>query len=55
MARSRRIALSIPHATALPRLIENTDLLATIPKVIANYFVARGVDVQGAMNVDPYG
>lgn len=37
----RRIALSIPHATVLPMIIENTRLLATIPQVCANYLVAN--------------
>ena len=37
----RRIALSIPHATVLPTIIENTELLATIPQVCASYLVAN--------------
>lgn len=40
-ARKRRIALSIPHATALPTIIENTELIATIPSVCARYLVAN--------------
>ena len=39
-ARRRRIALSIPHATALPMIIDNTDLMATVPEIFAQY--ARG-------------
>lgn len=37
----RRIALSIPHATVLPIIIENTHLLATVPQVCAIYLVAN--------------
>lgn len=40
-ARERRIALSIPHATALPSVVENTSLIATIPSVCAKYLVAN--------------
>lgn len=36
----RRIALSIPHSTALPMVMSDTDLLATVPKVYADKLVA---------------
>lgn len=32
----RRLALSIPHTTVLPMILERTDLMATIPKVFAD-------------------
>ncbi len=41
LASSRRIALSIPHATVLPVLMEHTTLLATIPLVCGQYLVAH--------------
>jgi DNA-binding transcriptional LysR family regulator len=34
-ASQRRIALTIPHATVLPMIMDGTDLVATIPKVCA--------------------
>ena len=37
----RRMAMSIPHATVLPVIIENTYLLATIPQVCANHLLAN--------------
>ncbi len=40
-AQHQRTALSIPHATALPMIIENTLLLATIPQVCASYLIAN--------------
>ena len=39
----RRIALSIPHATALPLIIGNTDLIATVAKACADYMVYPGL------------
>ena len=45
-AARRRIALSIPHAIALPMIIGNTDLVATIPKVCADQLLASGALVQ---------
>jgi DNA-binding transcriptional LysR family regulator len=41
-ASERRIALSIPHATVLPTLIGDTDLVATIPEVCAANLIAGG-------------
>ena len=41
-ASERRIALSIPHATVLPTLIGDTDLVATVPEVCASNLVASG-------------
>ncbi len=38
----RRVALILPHTTVLPRLIEGTDLLATIPKVCADKLITMG-------------
>jgi DNA-binding transcriptional LysR family regulator len=35
-ASRRRLALSIPHTTVLPMILERTDLMATIPKVFAD-------------------
>lgn len=43
-AKRRKIALTIPHATALPGIMRNTDLLATIPKVAADKLVAADHD-----------
>lgn len=37
-----RIALSIPHATVLPMIMGDTDLIATVPKVCAANLVATG-------------
>jgi DNA-binding transcriptional LysR family regulator len=34
-----RIALALPHTTALPLIIEGTDLIATVPKIVAEKFV----------------
>ena len=38
-AKRRRVALSIPHSTVLPRIMEHSNLLATIPLVCAEYLV----------------
>ncbi len=38
----RRIALSIPHAVALPMIIGATELIATVPKVFADYLIDGG-------------
>lgn len=45
-AARRRIALSIPHAIALPMIIGKTDLIATIPKVCADQIVTSGALIQ---------
>jgi len=42
MAHRRRIALSIPHATVLPAILANTDLIATVPEVCANQLTGGG-------------
>jgi DNA-binding transcriptional LysR family regulator len=42
MARLRRIAISIPHATVLPAILVDTDLIATVPKVCADQLTASG-------------
>ena len=41
-AHKRRVGLSIPHATVLPMIIADTELIATVPEVCANNLVARG-------------
>ncbi|MDM7928818.1 LysR family transcriptional regulator [Blastomonas fulva] len=38
-AGKREVALTIPHATALPGLMRNTNLVATIPKVAADNLI----------------
>lgn len=38
----RQIALAIPHATVLPMIMADTDLLATIPKIAAQNLLAIG-------------
>lgn len=43
-ASRRKIALTIPHATVLPGIMENSNLLATIPKVAADNLVAISGD-----------
>lgn len=34
-----RIALALPHTTALPLIIEGTDMIATVPRIVAEKFV----------------
>ena len=38
----RHVSLSIPHVLALPAIIANTDMIATVPKVSADLLVAGG-------------
>jgi DNA-binding transcriptional LysR family regulator len=42
----RRVVLSIPHAVALPMIIGDSDMIATIPKVCADQLVAGGALMQ---------
>lgn len=41
-AKRRQIALALPHATVLPMIMGDTDLLATIPRVAARNLLAIG-------------
>ncbi|WP_198029428.1 LysR family transcriptional regulator [Bradyrhizobium sp. WSM3983] len=41
-AANRRIALSIPHTTVLPMIIGETELIATVPKIVATALCASG-------------
>ena len=45
----RRIALSVPHATVLPYIMEGTELVATIPTICARNMISSG----GLCLVDP--
>lgn len=38
----RRIAMRTPHHLSLPAIIENTDLVATVPLVLATFFAKHG-------------
>lgn len=38
----RDIALALPHASVLPMIMPGTELVTTVPKVCADYFVASG-------------
>lgn len=41
-AAKRRIGLSIPHATVLPMIIGDSELIATVPQVCAQNLIATG-------------
>ncbi len=41
-AAKRRIGLSIPHATVLPMIIGDSELIATVPEVCAQNLIASG-------------
>ncbi|MCZ4343564.1 LysR family transcriptional regulator [Sphingomonadaceae bacterium G21617-S1] len=41
-SRRRKIALKVPHATVLPMIIRDTELLATIPKIAAHNLLTPG-------------
>jgi DNA-binding transcriptional LysR family regulator len=38
----RRIAMRTPHHLSLPAIVESTDLVATVPLVLATFFARRG-------------
>lgn len=38
----RRVALRLPHLTAIPEVIQRTDLAATLPHAVARIFAERG-------------
>lgn len=42
----RRIALVIPHVTSLPIIVAQTDLLVTVPQMVARYFTSLGENLR---------